>query len=49
MLKLTPYLNFAGNTEEAFYFYKSVSGGEFSSVIRFKDMPMDYPLIFPAG
>jgi PhnB protein len=41
MLKLNPYLNFAGNTEEAFNFYKSVFGGEFSSVFRFKDMPME--------
>jgi len=29
------------NTEEAFNFYKSVFGGEFTSVFRFKDMPMD--------
>ena len=31
------YLNFKGNTEEAFNFYKSVFGGEFSLVMRFKD------------
>jgi PhnB protein len=36
---LNPYLNFMGNTEEAFNFYKSVFGGEFSSVVRFKDTP----------
>jgi PhnB protein len=36
---LNPYLNFAGNTEAAFNFYKSVFGGEFSSVVRFKDTP----------
>lgn len=41
MPKVNVYLNFAGNTEEAFNFYKSVFGGEFSSVIRFKDMPME--------
>ena len=41
MTKLNIYLNFAGNTEEAFGFYKSVFGGEFSAVIRFKDMPME--------
>src|SRR5919106_1535992 len=41
MTKLNPYLNFAGNTEEAFNFYKSVFGGEFSSLVRFKDMPME--------
>jgi len=40
MTKLNTYLNFAGNTEEAFNFYKSVFGGEFAAVIRFKDMPM---------
>ena len=40
MTKLNTYLNFAGNTEEAFNFYKSVFGGEFASVVRFKDMPM---------
>lgn len=38
--KLHPYLNFAGNAEEAFLFYKSVFGGEFSSVVRFSEMPM---------
>ena len=41
MTKLNIYLNFAGNTEEAFSFYKSVFGGEFSAVVRFKDMPME--------
>ena len=40
MPKLNTYLNFAGNTEEAFKFYKSVFGGEFRTVTRFKDMPM---------
>lgn len=39
MLKLNPYLNFLGKTEEAFTFYKSVFGGEFISLTRFKDMP----------
>jgi len=41
MTKLNTYLNFPGNTEEAFHFYKSVFGGEFNSVVRFKDMPME--------
>jgi PhnB protein len=40
MAKLNTYLNFAGNTEEAFKFYKSVFGGDFTSVVRFKDMPI---------
>lgn len=39
MLVVNPYLNFNGNTEEAFNFYKSVFGGEFAVVMRFKDGP----------
>jgi hypothetical protein len=39
-VKLNEYLNFAGNAEEAFDFYRSVFGGAFSSVVRFKEMPM---------
>ncbi|MDL1891463.1 VOC family protein [Sphingobacteriales bacterium CHB3] len=39
MPSLNPYLNFAGNTEEAFNFYKSVFGGEFQSLQRFRDVP----------
>jgi PhnB protein len=39
MKALNPYLNFKGNTEEAFHFYKSVFGGEFTSLQRFKDTP----------
>ncbi|NJD21395.1 MAG: VOC family protein [Melioribacter sp.] len=39
MLKINPYLNFNGNTEEAFNFYKSVFGGEFRMLMRFKDTP----------
>lgn len=39
MLKINPYLNFAGNTEDAFKFYKSVFGGEFAVLQRFKDSP----------
>ncbi|WP_114790901.1 VOC family protein [Niabella yanshanensis] len=31
--KLNPYLNFDGNAEEAFSFYKSVFGGEFAGGI----------------
>ena len=36
---LNAYLNFPGNTEEAFKFYRSVFGGEFSALQRFKDTP----------
>ena len=39
MAILNPYLNFKGNTEEAFTFYKSVFGGEFLALQRYKDMP----------
>ncbi len=39
MAAINPYLNFNGNTEEAFNFYKSVFGGAFSMFQRFKDTP----------
>lgn len=38
MALINPHINFNGNAEEAFGFYKSVFGGEFSKVIRFKDL-----------
>lgn len=38
MTSINPYINFNGNAEEAFGFYKSVFGGEFASVVRFKDL-----------
>ena len=38
MAKINPYINFNGNAEEAFDFYKSVFGGEFASIVRFKDL-----------
>jgi PhnB protein len=41
MTKINTYLNFTGNAEQAFNFYKSVFGGNFTSVVRFKDMPME--------
>ena len=39
MTQVNPYLTFNGNCEEAFNFYKSVFGGEFPLLGRFKDMP----------
>jgi PhnB protein len=39
MKAINPYLNFNGNSEEAFNFYKSIFGGEFATVMRFKDTP----------
>ena len=38
MATINPYINFNGNAEEAFSFYKSVFGGEFQAIIRFKDL-----------
>ena len=38
MKTLHPWINFNGNAEEAFTFYKSVFGGEFTKVVRFKDI-----------
>jgi PhnB protein len=35
---ISPWINFNGNAEEAFNFYKSVFGGEFTKVTRFKDI-----------
>jgi len=43
MRAINPWINFNGNAEEAFTFYKSVFGGEFTNIIRFKDMAgMDF-------
>jgi PhnB protein len=39
MATVNTYLNFNGNTEKAFNFYKSVFGGEFTMLQRFKDTP----------
>ena len=38
MALINPHINFNGNAEEAFNFYKSVFGGEFTRIIRFKDL-----------
>ena len=38
MALINPYINFNGNAEEAFHFYKSVFGGEFLRVMRLKDL-----------
>ena len=39
MTKLNPYLSFNGKAEEAFNFYKSVFGGEFTGIMRWSDNP----------
>jgi PhnB protein len=41
MRSINPWINFNGNAEEAFTFYKSVFGGEFARVVRFKDLAND--------
>jgi PhnB protein len=38
MALINPHINFNGNAEEAFTFYKSLFGGEFTKIIRFKDL-----------
>ena len=38
MAIINPHINFNGNAEEAFNFYKSVFGGEFAKIMRFKDL-----------
>ena len=39
MASINPYLVFNGNCEEAFLFYKSVFGNEFSYIGKFNEMP----------
>jgi PhnB protein len=38
MITINPWINFNGNAEDAFTFYKSVFGGEFGKIIRLKDL-----------
>ncbi|HLK30276.1 MAG TPA: VOC family protein [Puia sp.] len=38
MALINPHIMFNGNAEEAFTFYKSVFGGEFTKVFRFKEL-----------
>ena len=41
MALINPYIHFNGNAEEAFTFYKSVFGGEFAMIMRFKDLSFE--------
>lgn len=41
MRAINPWINFNGNAEEAFTFYKSVFGGAFTKIVRFKDLASD--------
>jgi len=47
MAKLNTYLTFKGDAEEAFNFYKSVFGGEFSILQKFRDMPGNEGMSIP--
>jgi len=45
MRAINPWINFNGNAEEAFTFYKSVFGGEFTKIIRFSDLAsVEFPV-----
>jgi PhnB protein len=45
MAQINPHINFNGNAEVAFTFYKSVFGGEFAMIMRFKDLSgPDFPV-----
>lgn len=46
MKAINPWINFNGNAEEAFTFYKSVFGGQFGKIVRFGDLSGDG---FPVG
>jgi PhnB protein len=40
MASVSTYINTLARTEEAFEFYRSVFGGEFTDLVRFRDMDM---------
>lgn len=45
MALINPHINFNGNAEEAFNFYKSVFGGDFTVIMRFKDLSVaEFPI-----
>jgi PhnB protein len=45
MAQINPHINFNGNAEEAFTFYKSVFGGAFSKIMRFRDLSsLEFPV-----
>ena len=43
MAQLSPYLTFNGNCIEAFDFYRSVFGGEYSTIMKYGDIPATEP------
>jgi len=45
MAQLDPYIHFNGNAEEAFTYYKSVFGGEFTKLMPYKEISSaQYPI-----
>lgn len=45
MARINPYIQFNGNAEEAFTFYRSVFGGDFAKILRYKDLSSpEYPI-----
>lgn len=40
-MKIHPYLNFEGKTEEAFHFYEKILGGKLTEIHRFGSMPQE--------
>jgi PhnB protein len=49
MTTINPWINFNGNAEEAFIFYRSIFGGEFTKIIRFKDEDKIMLISLPIG
>jgi len=41
-MKINPYIHFNGNCREAFEFYRRVFGGEFQSLLTFREMPPEF-------
>ena len=41
MIEVSPFLSFNGNCESAFNFYKSIFGGAFEFIYRYKDVPSE--------
>lgn len=44
MATINSYLNYSGNAEEAFSFYKSIFGGQYAMVMRYKDAPKEHQM-----
>ena len=47
MASINAYINFLGNCEKAFNYYKSVFGGEFTMINRFSEMPSQEGMELP--